>query len=1502
MDRDFLFGVMAVQLSFASPQQVMAAAGAFLGDKSKSIAERLVADGVISAERRAMLDALVAEAVKLHGGDAKRTLHTLGGERALYASFGGSVVLDPAGAPTMAGDGAPVAGGEDAARVTLENPGRYALKGGRAEAAEIGRGGIGRVLIAHDEHLGRDVAVKELLGDGASGGGATPVSQTAAMAARFLREARVTGQLEHPNIVPVYELGRRADGTLYYTMKLVRGRSMLAAIKDAGGLAGRLKLLPHFVDLCQAVAYAHSRGVVHRDLKPENAMLGEFGETVLLDWGLAKVRGKADIRGGELAREIRELKGADAGRTVDGSALGTPAYMSPEQADGKVEEIDERSDVWSLGAVLYEVLTGRPPFEGFTPFEVMGKVLKDAVTPPRELDAAIPAELAAVALKALTRDKPGRYQSAKQMAEEVEAYLTGARVGAYEYGSLELLKRAVKKNKALSLAVLAVFLVTVAGLLLVWRMYGRAETARVEADENKTLAEKRGLESQKKEEQATSNLAKAWAEKGRKYEDTQSWLEARVCYLQAAKLGAVTGVQGGLYRTSVLPSFYKPVWMRAGSNKGTGQVVSWAISEDGQTIATANPRGRISLHDLSAGGARHDLGGSDFGYPTALEFGADGKTLLLLTRDHRYRRLSLATGDTLIERAYPDGWSDVAISGSAELLWATVSDGKGNRLAVVDAATGNSIREIRLPDKDFVSAGLENEGRAAYYQTVAGVDLIDSKDGHVIASHRWQNGRPSDWRVLPDSKRFIEISEKGVSLFDFGASMARKVIPLKDKAVTGSSVRRDGAEMVVSHGAGITFVDLAREEVRLEIPNPCDFADVLYSGSGLGLVMFSGSCGLRTMDPRSGQFVWAQGGARSQNGYSAFSPDEKSLFRIGWDGVLRRQDVATGRETTTVQVMSSSIATSSWLAIAPDGSSIAIGLDNGADRAEIVVLNAATLELEKRIALEGLNWTGEIVFTTDSRRIAAHGAWKIGEAAKNAYLGIWDIDTGRRVSKRDGWYISLDVAPDGTLVAYRVDGTIERLDPESLAVMSQIKISDATKSGAIRFGSTSKTAIAIGDDKSFRLFDVETGRPICVLTPDALGKGNVVSADLAVDPTSGRALLWSQSDNELRVVDLENACSVEQFPVGRSNVSIATLSTTGDLLFVQDSDGGSTLLRRAPAEGSRVVIDSEMIIGDFDVSIDGRNLFVFGFEELQSWNLASGRKLATSKTGRFNYAALYDEASASLQWVDEGEDALLCTSDLELTDRKCVPLRGPTGEKMEECGVKPHRSPWSVWIQDNWQKVMVLEKPLGRSVFESRFPLKHRPVLSGDERTLALPQVNRKVSLIDTSTWQVRKELSFSYDLFKIALDDDASLLALGSKGMGVELIDTRTGKRLCWLEGVGDWPLLAGDGRYLVVIDAVERQARVTVVDTTRACATVVDGLEAGRWWISSMTANGRTLVLENRGKIIFWPLEPADSLPPAPGRVDEEIEALGFRVGGFDLDTPSLVQLVPVRDLTAE
>ena len=293
-DRNLLFGVLAVQAGMITPAQLAEAGGAWAIDPSRDLASRLAAQGVLKAGDRELVERLVDRAIEAHGGDPGATLGSFGGDASVIHSFAGSIVRSESGGVHTILSPGEVTGalGDGSVPGVVETAGRYSTH------SEYARGGMGRVLLVHDEHLGRDIALKELLPElsGKSGSDpTTPVRKSMPFMKRVLQEAQITGQLEHPSIVPVYELGRRLDGSLYYTMKLVRGKTLGNAIAGARGIEERLRLLPHFVDLCQAIAYAHHRRVIHRDIKPGNVMVGEFGETVVLDWGLAKVVGKYPV-------------------------------------------------------------------------------------------------------------------------------------------------------------------------------------------------------------------------------------------------------------------------------------------------------------------------------------------------------------------------------------------------------------------------------------------------------------------------------------------------------------------------------------------------------------------------------------------------------------------------------------------------------------------------------------------------------------------------------------------------------------------------------------------------------------------------------------------------------------------------------------------------------------------------------------------------------------------------------------------------------------------------------------------------------------------------------------------------------------------------------------------------------------------------------------------------------------------------------------------------------
>ncbi len=280
-------------------------------------------------------------------------------------------------------------------------------------------GGLGRVSIADDVQFGRKVAIKEIR---------AKYSEQENYRQRFLREAQIAGRLEHPSIVPVYAMGKQANGQPYYAMRLIQGRSLQAAIVDYHkGNATELtvdlrKLLNRLIDVCDAVEYAHSQQVIHRDIKPDNIMLGDYGETLLVDWGLAKVIGQKDL---EFHDSDNTLDMSDT-QTRAGMILGTPAYMSPEQAAGDIDNVDPRSDVFSLGATLLHMVHGKPPVRelgdrastpSFNTINKTGRTLQALVSIGYKATALVPDD---------------RYQSAREFANDIELVLADQTISIHQ--------------------------------------------------------------------------------------------------------------------------------------------------------------------------------------------------------------------------------------------------------------------------------------------------------------------------------------------------------------------------------------------------------------------------------------------------------------------------------------------------------------------------------------------------------------------------------------------------------------------------------------------------------------------------------------------------------------------------------------------------------------------------------------------------------------------------------------------------------------------------------------------------------------------------------------------------------------------------------------------------------------------------------------------------------------------------------------------------------------
>jgi tetratricopeptide (TPR) repeat protein/tRNA A-37 threonylcarbamoyl transferase component Bud32 len=544
-DRNLLFGILALQLDFITRDALIQAMNAWVLDKGKPLGQILVEQGALAAHHDALLQALAQEHLKQHGNDPKKSLEalsTVGPEHCdLTQIHDLQASLDHVSAVPFAEDASATRSYEAVGQATAQRdwtpiktvPHVPAANEAVGESTSTGlrfrvlrqyaKGGLGQVSVARDLELHREVALKEMQDQFAN---------DALARARFLQEAEITGSLEHPGIVPVYGLGHYEDGRPFYAMRFIRGDSLKDAIerfhrpdspKDAAEGTLQLRdLLGRFVDVCNAIAYAHSRGVLHRDLKPGNIMLGNYGETLVVDWGLAKPAGS---RWGVCVSDEATLRPSSASGsavTVAGTAIGTPAYMSPEQAAGRLDQLGPATDVYSLGATLYTLLTGASPFPVTTLEDSLKKVQAGDFAKPRKLRPGTPAALEAICLKAMALQPEDRYRSPRELATDIEHWLADESVQAYAESWPMRLARWGRRHRAVvaSAAALLVTAVIAMGIGMAllrqanFRTQEQRDLARSnleEARRQKNIAETSLERTQVAEQRARREAGKAQA-------------------------------------------------------------------------------------------------------------------------------------------------------------------------------------------------------------------------------------------------------------------------------------------------------------------------------------------------------------------------------------------------------------------------------------------------------------------------------------------------------------------------------------------------------------------------------------------------------------------------------------------------------------------------------------------------------------------------------------------------------------------------------------------------------------------------------------------------------------------------------------------------------------------------------------------------------------------------------------------------------------------------------
>src|SRR4051812_3340200 len=467
------------------------------------------------------------------------------------------------------------------------------------EGKEIARGGMGRVVEAVDTVLGRTVALKEAL------------SHDPEALRRFQRETRITARLEHPSIVPVHDAGFSPGGAPFYVMRKIGGRPLEELVGLHAKLEDRLALVPHIVAAAQAVAHAHARGVVHRDIKPSNILVGELGETVVIDWGLAKVIGEPEPDA-PVSRPLVDL--SDTLKTRAGIVYGTPGFMAPEQLCGA--PVDERCDVYALGATLYHLLARTPPHHAKTADEMMKAAVAAPPTPIRDLVPGVPLDLSTIVDKALAHDPAVRYQDARALAEDLQRFLTGQLVASHHYTPWEKLVRFVRRNRGVSAAVAALIVVGTVAMVRIYVERNRARRAEARAEIQRAEAERRA-------EELTLNQARYNVD----VNPTRAVLMVKP--LAAKYWREVRAIAAAAHAAGV-----------AWSLPAAQETLSLEMSHDGTRALSAGRDGVVRLHDLLRRTTRPVL---DLGAPALARFG-DGDRRIVAWHDRQLVIGDAATG------------------------------------------------------------------------------------------------------------------------------------------------------------------------------------------------------------------------------------------------------------------------------------------------------------------------------------------------------------------------------------------------------------------------------------------------------------------------------------------------------------------------------------------------------------------------------------------------------------------------------------------------------------------------------------------------------------------------------------------------------------------------------------------------------------------------------------------------------------------------------------------
>jgi WD40 repeat protein len=964
---------------------------------------------------------------------------------------------------------------------------------------EHARGGMGRVLRAEDRRLRRPVAVKEL------------IDNHAVARQRFLREAELTARLQHPSIVPVYEAGFWPDGRPFYAMKFITGRSLRELIADGGTLEARLTLLPHVVAVADAINYAHSHGIVHRDLKPTNVVVGEFGETMVVDWGL----GKDLAKGADATDTSVAAPSAPPLETVSGEVVGTPAFMAPEQAAG--EPVDERADIYAVGAILYNVLCGEPPYVGANGAEVLSRVGSSDPLPVETREPSVPRDLVAIVTRAMARDRTRRYRTMRELATDLKRFQTGQLVSARSYSRRVLLVRFLRRHaRILVPAALFALLAAIVGAVSVRRIVSERRVAELERARAQARTQELTLVHARSALERDPTESIAWLKTATL--DEASWSEVAAIAADARARGVARAVLrvegGGALASPTLSADGRRVYLEADPSgilvadlarpagfqrletpqakqndlfrtadgkhlvvaAMTGQLIDIDESHRprllgvkglpqpvtpspvGSVVATCGQDGAVRVWDLASGVSRPLLPSvGDCGFAA---WSPDGNFLAATGRDLRTRVWDVRTSaesDPPVARGrhHAFAWSP---SGRY-----AVTSNEASGMTAVELATGAVHTAPSLPEDlggDFLP------GDRYYNRAADGTLRIWSLGGGTPRLLRAHDKKIEEAALAGDGSRLITCSEDETARVWDTESFVSRTLRGHVQSVLGCALSRDGTLAVTAGNDGTARIwDLGDDGTRAFLGNEDDAYGLAFSPDGTHIATGDVTAAIRVWDVKTGQ-------AREYRGHKAgvervaFFADGRQLASGSEDGTARIWDLASGGSKEIP--LGSRVLD---LLVVRDGSAVVTSSADGVVR--IIDVGAAKLRAEVRAHDTGAD---HLALSPDNRWVASCGY--------DGFVTVIALETGavrQRLAAHQREATGVAFARSGrSLLSVGVDGALREWDVETGRLVQTLR-GHTSRIKKLVVAPDQRHVVTGGDDHTVRIWDLESGKSLVLL-------------------------------------------------------------------------------------------------------------------------------------------------------------------------------------------------------------------------------------------------------------------------------------------------------------------------------------------------------------------------------------------------------------------------------------